>query len=277
MHQQRMRRAIYLPPFGPFGDPRVLVDVAIRAEAAGWDGVFLWDHVISDAAPVTDCWTSLSAMATHTQTIRIGSTVTPLPRRRPWIVARQASAVSRLSRGRVIVGVGLGSDESGDFSRFGEETDLGVRSSMLDDALDIMRAMWAGSAHAPGGENYRVDIPSAAAEPYPIPVWMASSTRHRRVIERAARCDGIFPISDHTLRPEELASIVEALRHVGVAPEDPYDVAVSGNASPAWERPNPDGADLGAIAEAGATWWMESLMHFDPLDLSLQVVDAGPP
>jgi alkanesulfonate monooxygenase SsuD/methylene tetrahydromethanopterin reductase-like flavin-dependent oxidoreductase (luciferase family) len=272
-----LRHGVYLPPFGPFGDPQVLVNLAVRAEAAGWDGVFLWDHVVSDTAPIADCWTSLSAMATNTRTIKIGSTVTPLPRRRPWIIARQASTVSRLSGGRLVVGVGLGSDESGDFSRFGDEASLRVRSSMLDEALDIMRAMWAGTAHAPAGGRYRVDLPASGAEPHPIPVWMASSTRHPRVVDRAIRCDGIFPISDHTLRPDELAQIVEALRHAGLPPDQPYDVAVSGNASPAWETPNPDGVDLTGMVEAGVTWWMESLIHFDPLDLSMQVVDAGPP
>lgn len=99
-----LHRGVYLPPFGPFGDPNVLVDLAIRAETAGWDGIFLWDHVLSDFTPVVDCWTSLAAMATSTRFIKIGPTVTPLPRRRPWIVARQASTVSRLSHGRHIVG-----------------------------------------------------------------------------------------------------------------------------------------------------------------------------
>jgi alkanesulfonate monooxygenase SsuD/methylene tetrahydromethanopterin reductase-like flavin-dependent oxidoreductase (luciferase family) len=277
VNQPPLRRGVYLPPFGPFGNPQVLVDLAVRAEAVGWDGVFLWDHVVSAAAPIADCWTSLGAMAAETRTIRIGSTVTPLPRRRPWIVARQASTVSRMSGGRVIVGVGLGSDESGDLSRFGEETDLRVRASMLAEAVDIMRCMWAGTPHAHAGDHYTVDIPATAAEPHPIPLWMASSTRNARVIERAAACDGIFPISDHTLRPEELAPIVAAVRDAGRRPDRPYDVAVAGNASPAWERPNPDGADLTAMAEAGATWWLESLGDWDPLEQSMQVVDAGPP
>lgn len=277
MTRAGLRRGIYLPPFGPFGDPRVLVDVACRAEAAGWDGVFLWDHVVSDAPPIADCWSALSAMAAQTGTIWLGSTVTPLPRRRPWIVAREASTVSRLSGGRVIVGVGLGSDESGDFSRFGEEPDRRVRGAMLDEGLDIMRSMWAGTPRSQPGRHYRVELVSGDAEPHPIPVWMASSRTHPRVIERAARCDGIFPISDHSLRPEELVPIVDAVRGAGVASDRSYDVIASGNASPAWERPNPDRVDLVGLAEAGATWWMESLIHFDPLELSMEVVDAGPP
>src|SRR5205823_5327041 len=92
-----------------------------------------------------------------------------------------------------------------------------------------------------------------------------------------ATCDGIFPISDHTLRPEEVAAIVGQLRDAGVRDQQAFDVVVAGNASPAWERPNPDNVDLQAMADAGATWWMESLIHFDPLEQSLDVVDAGPP
>jgi alkanesulfonate monooxygenase SsuD/methylene tetrahydromethanopterin reductase-like flavin-dependent oxidoreductase (luciferase family) len=96
-----LRYGVYLPPFGPFGDPKVLVELAVRAEAAGWDGVFLWDHVVSDARPIADPWTMLAAIAQATEKLLLGPTVTPLARRRPWIVARHASTVSRLSNGRL--------------------------------------------------------------------------------------------------------------------------------------------------------------------------------
>ena len=277
MTEHRLRRGVYLPPFGPFGDPSVVVDLAVRAEAAGWDGVFLWDHVVSDASPIIDSWTTLGAVAAATQRILLGPTITPLPRRRPWVVARQASTVSRLSGGRLILGAGLGSDESGDFSRFDEQTDLATRSAMLDESLAVLRAVWCGERHDHTGTHYEVHLEPTQPEPHSIPVWIASSTRHPRVLLRAATCDGIFPISDHTLTPEEVAGIVDALRGGGVQAGECYDVVVSGNASSAWERPNPDGVDLAALAEAGATWWMESLIHFDPLAISLQVVDAGPP
>ena len=273
----RLQRGVYLPPFGPFGDPSTIVDLAVRAEAAGWEGVFLWDHVVGDASPVADPWTTLGAVAIATQRILLGPTVTPLPRRRPWVVARQASTVSRLSGGRLIFGAGLGSDESGDFSRFGERTGLGARAGMLDEGLEVIRAVWSGEPQDHTGTHYHVHLEAAEPEPHPIPVWIASSTRHPLVIRRAARSDGIFPISNHTLRPEEVADIVEALRHAGMSGGHRHDIVVSGNASAAWERPNPDGVDLIAMAEAGATWWLESLVHVDPLALSLRIVDAGPP
>jgi alkanesulfonate monooxygenase SsuD/methylene tetrahydromethanopterin reductase-like flavin-dependent oxidoreductase (luciferase family) len=268
---------VYLPPFGPFGDPAVLVDLAVRAEAAGWDGVFLWDHVVSEAMPIADPWATLGAIAHATQHLLVGPTVTPLPRRRPWVVARQASTVSRLSGGRLILGVGLGSDESGDFSRFGESTDLAVRASMLTEGLDIVRAMWSGDAVVHDGPHYRVTLEATTPEPHPIPIWMASSTHNPNVVRRAATCDGIFPHSDHTMTPDDVAEVISALHQAGRSDDHPYDVAIAGNASAAWEVPNPDNVDLRGLADAGATWWMESLIHFDPLEQSLEIVDAGPP
>lgn len=262
-----LRYGVYLPPFGPFGDPRVLVDLAVRAENAGWDGVFLWDHVVSEAMPVADPWISLAAMAARTRRILLGPTVTPLPRRRPWQVARQASALSRLSGGRFVLGAGLGSDESGDFSRFDEETDPRTRAAMLDEGLELVRAIWSGAAVHHAGTHYRVDLDAAPPEPYEIPVWIASSTRAPNTLRRAAGHDGIFANpEDHILTPAEVAALRESV---------PGDIVVRGNASPAWDEP--PGADLAALAGAGMTWWLEGLIHFDPLELSLSIVDAGPP
>jgi alkanesulfonate monooxygenase SsuD/methylene tetrahydromethanopterin reductase-like flavin-dependent oxidoreductase (luciferase family) len=271
-----LRHGIYLPPFGPFGDPRVLVELAVRAEAAGWDGVFLWDHVIGAAAPITDAWTTLAAIAQATETLVLGPTVTPLPRRRPWTVARQASTISRLSDGRLIVGAGLGSDESGDFSGFGETTDPVTRSAMLAEGLDVMRALWTGDAVDHTGPHYRVHAPAGEPERHPIPVWMAASTGHPRVLARAVGCDGIFPNpADRELAPDEVADLRHALDRAGLPAGKPFDVVVRGNASPAWEEDKK--VDLAGLAQAGMTWWLESLIHFDPLELSLAVVDAGPP
>ena len=276
MDDSRVRYGVYLPPFGPFGDPRVLVELAVRAEAAGWDGVFLWDHVVGGALPIADPWTTLAAIAHATERLMLGPTVTPLPRRRPWTVARHASAVSRLSGGRLIVGTGLGSDETGDFSRFGETTDPATRSAMLAEGLTVMRAMWAGEVIEHSGPHYQVSLPAAEAEPHRIPVWMAASTNHPRVLARAADCDGIFPNpEDHELTPDEIDDLRHALHSAGLPAGRPFDIAVRGNASSAWQEDKD--VDLEGLAEAGMTWWLESLIHFDPLELSMAVVDAGPP
>jgi hypothetical protein len=146
MASRQMCFGLYLPPMGPLGDPAVLVDLAARAERAGWDGVFLWDHVLADGMPIADTWTTLAAMAVSTARIVIGPMVTPVPRRRPWVVARQAATVSALARGRLVLGLGLGVDETGDLSRFGENVELPVLRERLIEGIQIIRAMWAGDA-----------------------------------------------------------------------------------------------------------------------------------
>jgi len=268
---------LYLPAFGPLADPAVLVDLARRAEAAGWDGVFLWEHILSDGPwPVSDPWVALGAMAAATRRIRLGTLVTPIPRRRPWVVARQAGTLSRLSGGRCVLGVGLGADEYGDFSRFGDETALRTRASMTDEALTIVRAMWAGQALDHTGDHYRVRLDAAQPEPYPIPIWIAGTLPELRSLHRAARFDGIVLLKpDRHPLPADVSRAVAGLRAHGVAADRLFEVAVAGDASPAWG--NPDDIDLPGLAGAGMTWWLESLIHYDPLELSLRVVDTGPP
>jgi len=271
-----LRYGLYLPAFGPFGDPAVLVDLALRAEASGWDGVFLWDHLVHDALPIADPWTTLGAIAQATRDLRFGPMVTPLPRRRPWVVARHASALSRLSGGRLILGTGLGSDEFGDLSRFGEPTSLPTLSAMYDEGLAVVRGVWSGRPFRHDGQHYHVTLGEGVPGPHPIPVWVASLTSHPRVLRRAAGCDGIFPIRENRiLAPDEVAGLLAELRRAGLPEGRAFDIAVAGNASPAWREPVM--ADLAGLAQAGMTWWMESLIHFDPLELSLEIVDAGPP
>src|SRR3974377_305167 len=72
MPARAVRFGVYLPAFGPFGDPAVLAELGVRAEASGWDGVFLWDHLVRADMPIADAWTSLAAMAHATALARAG-------------------------------------------------------------------------------------------------------------------------------------------------------------------------------------------------------------
>lgn len=263
-----MRRGLFLPIFDDLADPAVLAGLAARAEHRGWDGVFLWDHVVlrPPVTAATDPWVALAAMATATERIEIGPMVTPLARRRPWIVARQAVALDQLSGGRFVLGLGLGLDSSGgELSRFGEETDDRRRATMLDDGLQVLTGLLAGDTVSHHGEHYHLDdvrfLPRPARRGG-MPLWLAARWPNQRPIARALRHDGLFLID--TDDPSSLASIVERATALG----RPFDVVVQG-----WPGEAVDGWQA-----AGATWW---LARFDPFTVTAATVEAaidqGPP
>ncbi len=115
-----MRQGLFFPAFDGVADPHRLVELAQAAERAGWDGLFLWDHLLynGDVTKILDAYISLAAIASATTTLQLGAMVTPLIRRRPQVLARQAVTLDLLSRGRLILGLGIGDDgEVGELSQ----------------------------------------------------------------------------------------------------------------------------------------------------------------
>ena len=94
---------IYTPNFGAETTPRLLADLAAEAEEAGWDGFFLWDHIVysrNQKLPLYDPWVTLAGIAMRTKRLRFGTTVTPIARRRPWKLARETVTLDHLSGGQ---------------------------------------------------------------------------------------------------------------------------------------------------------------------------------
>src|SRR5690349_14349952 len=131
-----MKFGLDVPTTGQYADARILAQLAAEAEAAGWDGFFLWDVLLGDQ-PIIDPWIALTAIALQTSRIKIGLIVLPLPRHRPWLIARQLANLDQLSQGRVICIVGTGHSER-DFSSFGEEADPVIRAQQLDEGLQVL-------------------------------------------------------------------------------------------------------------------------------------------
>ncbi len=141
---RRVKHALYLPPFAELADPRVLRDLAAAAEESGWEGFFLWDHVLrppDEVHEIADVWVSLAAVAAATTTLRLGPMVTPLVRRRVQKVAREVVTLDLLSSGRLTVGLGLGVDSGGELSKFGELTDERARGDLLDEGAGLLDAL----------------------------------------------------------------------------------------------------------------------------------------
>ena len=144
-----MRFSINVPNFGDFADAHTVARVAAAAEEAGWDGLFVWDHVVHSkeqrrGQAFGDPWMLLTAAALATSRIKLGPLVTPVARRRPEQLARQVATLDALSGGRVIFGAGLGGPIADEFGSFGDETDPKVLAEKLDEGLDLLAAYWSG-------------------------------------------------------------------------------------------------------------------------------------
>jgi alkanesulfonate monooxygenase SsuD/methylene tetrahydromethanopterin reductase-like flavin-dependent oxidoreductase (luciferase family) len=292
-----MRFGLSIPNFGDSSDPRILASLAHDAEAAGWDGFFLWDHVLFTELPHSDPWIALAAIALQTERIRIGPLVTPVPRRRPVKLAREAVTVDRLSNGRLILGVGSGF--GWEYDGLGEETDPRVRGAMLDEFLDVLTGLWSGEPYVHHGAHYHVEVrlpwrdEPAAFLPTPvqqprIPIWVAGMWPNKPPFRRAARWDGVVPISVNAgpdpqqLTPDDLRAIVTYTRRRR-AGTDPFEVITYG-VTP--HDPIEAGAQVAPYAEAGVTWWIDDLSPWSfgwqppgpwPTDAIRARIQAGPP
>jgi len=271
-----VRSGLFVPTFDELADPTVVARLAAEAEETGWHGFFVWDHVRwhEPVAAVADPWITLAAMATATESIRLGPLVTPLARRRPVKVARETATLDQLSGGRLTLGVGLGSDRWGDeLTITGEELDDRTRARMLDESLGIITAAWSGEPVHHRGEHYTVDgmrsLPRPIQRPGP-PIWVAGYYGKRKPLQRALRYQGFFPVGlDH---PDQLAEVIAdlaALRDdAGQDTATPYDVV----AELLFDH------DPTPYAAAGATWL---LVAFPEVAVSVDqlrgVIRDGPP
>ncbi|MFF7244945.1 LLM class flavin-dependent oxidoreductase [Embleya sp. NPDC008237] len=287
-----MRFSVNIPNFGDFADPRTVAAVAVAAEQAGWDGLFVWDHVVHDkqarrGQPFGDPWMLLTAAALATSRIRLGTLVTPVPRRRPQQLARQVATLDALSGGRVIFGAGLGGPVEDEYGDFGEPTDPVVLAERLDEGLGLLDRYWSGEPVDHDGPHYRVRdvtlLPASTQRPRP-PVWIGGFWPNRPPMRRAARWDGAVPLfasarHGHAPPVEQVRDLVAYVRkHRDDRSEAPFEF-VLGGVSPT----DPARAHdlLGPLIDAGATWWDER-QRMDNADLYLSApilrrIEAGPP
>ena len=274
-----LRRGLAVPCFAD--DPADLVRLGTGAEQAGFDGYFLWDHLVhsggAQGPPIVDPWQVLAVVAARTSRIKLGTMITPVARRRPWKLAKEVTTLDVLSGGRVILGVGLGDPADAEFGLFGEPTDRRVRAELLDEGLELLAGLWTGQPFSHEGKHFTVGpvrfSPRPVQQPR-VPIWVGGILRRgdllaraaRRVagvqpssgpVTRAARWDGFVPI--HPGRPGDRATVGEiaAARDTiaglrGTTAD--FDIAVWGELDPAGRG----AARLPGYRAAGATWWLES-------------------
>jgi alkanesulfonate monooxygenase SsuD/methylene tetrahydromethanopterin reductase-like flavin-dependent oxidoreductase (luciferase family) len=259
-----MKFGLTMPPFGPYAEAAYLSDIAREAESAGWDGFFIWDHVVYDKPyhPLVDPWIALAAIALKTSRLRLGALVTSLARRHPWKVARETVSLDRLSGGRLIFGVGLGEPPDRDFGTFGEDENPKVRARKLDEGLAILDGLWTGQPFSFQGDYFTVRqttfLPRPAQSPR-IPIWVGGGWDKHAPMRRAARWDGYFPLKWRGMGTvEEWGGIRDYLQQHRESAAA-FDLVQGG------ETPGDDlslATDIvGPYTQVGVTWWVE---HIDP-------------
>lgn len=258
---------------------RAIVELGCEAEAAGWDGVFVWDGIDGN-----DPWVTLTAIAARTERIKLGTMLTPVSRRRPWKLAQETATLDRISGGRVILPVGLGAIETG-FAKYGKETDRSRRAEMLDEGLDVLDGLWSGEAFSYDGEHFSIDevvySPAPLQQPR-IPIWVVGAWPRPKSMRRVLRCDGVLPYkldgTNTSITPDDIRAMkvwIDDRREATT----PFDII--------WEDDTP-GNDPAAAAEmiapwadAGVTWWLESVWKgprsANGLESMRQRIEQGPP
>ena len=264
------------------GTAREFADLAVAAEAAGWDTIFTWEAVWGP-----DAWVTLTAAAMVTERIRLGTMLTPLPRIRPWDLAGRVATLDALSGGRVQLAVGMGALHEG-WLAFERDEGRRVRAEKLDEGLAIYDGLMRGQPFEYIGTHYQVHPSGFVPAPPPVqqprvPVWVVGAYPSVKSLRRAARWDGLLPTrvgveSEVPFGPLGLAEVVAAvrpLREEAGLPWDGYQVVTEGV--------SPPGSAGDAMArewvDAGATFWVESdwSMGEDAVARHRARIEAGPP
>jgi len=259
-----MKFGIYAPNFGnTFGNPKRVTKLAIEAEKSGWDGFFLWDHIFNtEGFPNTvDPFIALTSVAENTEKIHIGTTVTPLPRRRPWKLARETVTLDILSEGRLILGIGLGGPS--EFSVMNEETNLRIMAQMADEQLEILNGLWSGEEFSYTGKHYKIDkvkfLPRPVQRPR-IKIWGAGTWPKKGPFKRAAKLDGVIPLSEDyrdPLTPDDYRNMIEYMKKHGL--RYPYDIVeISFDITKSDDKKR----TILDFQDAGVNWWLELVMDW---------------
>ena len=277
-----------LPSRGEMAGPEQLRNVAQRAEALGYDHVWVSDHIIlpkkvdsfypyaedgvatfKPDEPYYEPLAALNFIAGCTQRVRLGTHVLIIPYRNPVLTAKILSTLDVLSGGRVIVGAGVGWMEE-EFQAMGLDT-YKDRGAVTDEYLQVYKELWTKEDASFDGKYYQISDtgfePKPVQKPHP-PVWIGGHSGP--AVRRAAKYgDGWMPIGlrpPAILEPEELAGKIARLRKLTVEAgraEDAVALTFStgvvfndaaGN-SRAWMQGNPDqiASDLRQYQDLGVS------------------------
>ena len=265
----------FIIPDMPDGKTNEIVSLASDAEASGWDAIFYWDGDWAYSP-----WVTLAEMAIRTSRIRIGAILHPLAWRQPWTFARETATLDQLSAGRLIVSVGLGAVMEPDWergrTRWGLPVDRKVRAQLLDEGLEIVNRLWTGEPVTFRGEHYQ--IADLTLQPTPvqsprIPIWAVGILGSRKSMNRVLSCDGM--LIDPSYSPEDMVKLKTVVAE-GRTHTSPFDIVMEADTRA--DTPEEAQAKVRHWADAGATWWVESMWSGDSsVEATRARIKQGPP
>ena len=203
---------IHLPQFGRASSPAAITEAAQLAESLGFADVWVSDHVAVPAAQdypspfLYDPLLTLTWAAAATNRIGLGTSVLVVPQHAPLELANALASLDALSRGRLIVGAGVGWSEA-EFTALGQS--FADRGRRMDEMLDVLRACWGPDPVNFEGDFVRLDAMKVQPKPaHVIPIWVGgrSEPAYRRA---AARGDGFHAIG---LDPDGARKVVQRMR-----------------------------------------------------------------
>ena len=170
-----------------------ITETAELIEAAGYDSIWVYDHFHNHPVPsqesVFEAWTLMAALAATTRRVRLGQMCTCVPYRSPALLAKIAVSVDAICKGRLDVGIGAGWSTH-EFKGYGYPYPPdGVRLDMLEEAAQVLKAMWTSDEAYFQGEHYVLDgaitRPRSMQDPHP-PLWIAGAGEKRtlRIVAR---------------------------------------------------------------------------------------------
>jgi hypothetical protein len=187
----------------------------------------------------------------------------------------------------VILSVGLGALDTG-FAEFGEVTDRKTRAELLDEGLDILTGLWQGQPFSYEGKHYNIKplrfphLPPPPVQKPRIPIWVVGAWPSEKSMGRTIRYDGLLPamldkdgkVEMRSASPDEICQMKAWIeRHR--SEKTPFDIVVEG-ATPG-DAPVQAAAQLHPYADAGVTWWLETMWDAPDLERVLVRIRQGPP
>jgi probable F420-dependent oxidoreductase len=226
--------------------PGVHLDVAAQAERLGFDSVWNSEHILFHF-PLHEGLAVLAAYAARTERVQVGTAVLLLALRHPTVVAKSVATIDVLSRGRVVLGVGVGGEYPKEFEACG--VPVRERGARVDESIDVMRRLWSGSHVTHKGRFFSFE--DVTMEPRPVqpagpPIWIGG--RSDAAMRRTARlADGYYP---YLVTPQRFSENLAKIR--GWAQESGRDPSCIEPALHLF-------VSLGATREAGRAFAIEEL------------------